>query len=101
MRRKKFSKERFYRRLKAQGFVKGGLIIGGDLTLPWRMFCCEGFPNLSKAAGKAVVALQNMTESIKDIGLKPPKITTISTNLYVDGFDLGKGKDFSVTLRRT
>lgn len=85
MRRKKFSKKRFYRRLEAQGFAKGGLVIGGDFTPPWLMSCCEGFPNLAKATGKAVEALQNMAESIKDLDFQPPKITTVSTNLYGDG----------------
>ena len=81
MKRKKFSKKRFYRRLEAQGLVKGGLIIGGDFTPPWLMSCCDGFPNLAKAAEK----LQEVMESIKKIDFQPPKITTVRTNLYGDG----------------
>ncbi|MDC4683931.1 hypothetical protein [Acinetobacter baumannii] len=101
MRRKKFSKKRFYRRLEAQGLVKGGLVIGGDFTPPWLMPCCEGFPNLAKAAGKAVEALQNMAESITDIDFHPQKIKPINTKIFIDGIDFGSGKDFSVTYSRT
>ncbi|WP_043041774.1 hypothetical protein [Acinetobacter baumannii] len=101
MRRKKFSKKRFYRRLEAQGVVNGGLVIGGDFTPPWLLPCCEGFPNLAKAAGKVVEALQNMGESIKDIDFHPPKIKPINTKIFIDGVDFGSGKDFSVTYSRT
>lgn len=99
MRRKKFSKKRFYRRLQAQGFAKGGLVIGGVLTPPWLMSCCEGFPNLTKAAGKAAEKFLEVAESLK--GLQPPNIETIKTNIFIDGFDLGSAKDFSITYSRT
>lgn len=101
MKRKKFSKKRFYRRLEAQGFAKGGLVIGCDFTPLWLLPCCEGFPNLAKAAGKAVEALQNMVESIKDLDFQSPKIKPINTKIFIDGVDFGSGKDFSVTCSRT
>ncbi|MBJ9443438.1 hypothetical protein I5555_13415 [Acinetobacter baumannii] len=94
MKRKKFSKKRFYRRLQAQKFAKGGLVIGGDFTPPWLISCCEGFPNLAKAAGKAAEKFQEVMESLK--GLQPPKITTVSTNLYGDGLILGRIEDFEI-----
>lgn len=96
MRRKKFSKKRFYSRLEAQGLVKGGLVIGGDFTPLWLMPCCEGFPNLAKAAGKAAEKFQEVVESIKKIDFQPPKITTVSANLYGDGLILGRVEDFEI-----
>ncbi|MDH2567104.1 hypothetical protein QDT73_06975 [Acinetobacter baumannii] len=94
MKRKKFSKKRFYRRLQAQGFAKGGFVIGGDFTPPWLMPCCEGFPNLAKAAGKVAEKLLDVAESLK--GLQPPNITTVSANLYGDGLILGRIEDFEI-----
>ncbi|RYL13458.1 hypothetical protein [Acinetobacter baumannii] len=99
MKRKKFSKKRFYRRLEAQGFAKGGLVIGGDFTPLWLMSCCDGFPNLAKAAGKAAEKFQEVVESLK--GLQPPNIKPIKTNIFIDGVDFGSAKDFSVTYSRT
>ncbi|MFV5661053.1 hypothetical protein VXR58_12700 [Acinetobacter pittii] len=96
MKRKKFSKKRFYRRLEAQGLVKGGYAIGGDFTPPWLMSCCDGFPNLAKAAGKAAEKFQDVVESIKKIEIKPPSITTISANLYGDERHLGRIEDFEI-----
>ncbi|MDC5170578.1 hypothetical protein NRA36_18560 [Acinetobacter baumannii] len=101
MKRKKFSKKRFYRRLEAQGFAKGGLVIGGDFTPPWLMSCCDGFPNLAKAAGKAAEKFQDVVESIKKIDFQPPNIKPIKTNISINVFDIGSGKDFSVTYSRT
>ncbi|MEB6670634.1 hypothetical protein [Acinetobacter pittii] len=104
MKRKKFSKKRFYRRLQAQGFAKGGLVIGGDYTPPWLMSCCDGFPNLAKAAGKVAEKLLDVAESLK--GLQPTNITTVSANLYGDGRHLGRienfeicGSDFAFSIR--
>ncbi|CAM0561257.1 hypothetical protein JWE36_18930 [Acinetobacter baumannii] len=96
MKRKKFNKKRFYRRLEAQGLVKGGLVIGGDFTPPWLMSCCDGFPNLAKAAGKAAEKFQEVMECIKKIDFQPPKITTVSTNLYGDGLILGRVEHFEI-----
>jgi hypothetical protein len=96
MKRKKFSKKRFYRRLQAQGFAKGGFVTGGDFTPLWLMSCCEGFPNLAKAAGKAAEKFQEVVESIKKIDFQPPKITTVSANLYGDGRHLGRIEDFEI-----
>ncbi|HDX6065126.1 hypothetical protein [Acinetobacter baumannii] len=96
MKRKKFSKKRFYRRLEAQGFAKGGLVIGGDFTPVWSMSCCEGFPNLAQAAGKAAEKFQEMVKSIKKIDFQPPKVTTVSANLYGDGLILGRIEDFEI-----
>lgn len=101
MKRKKFSKKRFYRRLKAQGLVKGGLVIGVDFTPPWLMPCCDGLPNLAKAAGKAAEKLQEVMESIKKIDFQPPNIKPLKTKIFIDGVDLGAGKDFSVTYSST
>ncbi|MDO7494801.1 hypothetical protein Q5X77_13445 [Acinetobacter baumannii] len=101
MKRIKFSKKRFYRRLKAQKFAKGGLVIGGDFTPPWLMPCCEGFPNLAKAACKAAEKFQEVMESIKKIDFQTPNIKPIKTKIFIDGVDLGAGKDFSVTYSRT
>lgn len=96
MKRKKFSKKRFYRRLQAQGFSKGGFVIGGDFTPPWLMSCCEGFPDLAKAAGKAAEKFQDAVESIKKIDFQPPKITIVSANLYGDGRHLGRIEDLEI-----
>ncbi|MBJ9493430.1 hypothetical protein I5573_07670 [Acinetobacter baumannii] len=101
MKRKKFNKKRFYRRLEAQGLVKGGLVIGGDFTPPWLMSCCDGFPNLAKAAGKAAEKFQEVVESIKKLDLQPPNIKPLKTKIFIDGVDLGAGKDFSVTYSST
>ncbi len=98
MRRKKFSKKRFYRRLEAQGVIKGGYVNwNGELEI-WQLPCCN-FPDLAKAAGKAAEKLQDVVESLK--GLQPPNIKTIKTNIFIDGVDLGSAKDFSITLSRT
>ncbi|MDD9318613.1 hypothetical protein M0O54_00485 [Acinetobacter lactucae] len=99
MKRKRFSKKRFYRRLQAQKFVKGGFVTGGDFTSPWLMPCCEGFPNLAKAAGKAAEKFQEVVESLK--GLQPPNIKPIKTSIFIDGVDFGSAKDFSITFSRT
>lgn len=96
MKRKKFSKKRFYRRLEAQGYIKGGLVIGGDFTPPWLMPCCEGFPNLAKAAGKAAEKFQDVVESIKKIDFQPPKNTSVRANLYGDGRHLVRIEDFEI-----
>ncbi|EJB8489953.1 hypothetical protein NQ852_17345 [Acinetobacter baumannii] len=101
MKRKKFSKKRFYRRLEAQRLVKGGLVIGGDFTPPWLMSCCDGFPNLAKAAGKAAEKFQEVVESIKKLDFQPPNIKPLKTKIFIDGVDLGAGKDFSVTYSST
>ncbi|HCQ9866774.1 hypothetical protein OHW01_09230 [Acinetobacter baumannii] len=101
MKRKKFSKKRFYRRLQAQKFAKGGFVTGGDFTPLWLMSCCEGFPNLAKAAGKAAEKFQEVVESIKKIDFQPPNIKPLKTKIFIDGVDLGAGKDFSVTYSST
>lgn len=105
MKRKKFSKKRFYRRLEAQGIVKGGYVNwNGELEI-WQLPCCN-FPDLAKAAGKAAEKFQDIVESIKKIDFQPPKITTISANLYGDGRHLGRiedceicGSDLAVSIR--
>ncbi len=95
MRRKKFSKQRFYRRLEAQGIVKGGYVNwNGELEV-WQLPYCV-FPDLAKAAGKAAEKLLDVVESLK--GLQPPNI---KTNIFIDGVDLGSAKDFSITYSRT
>lgn len=98
MKRKKFSKKRFYRRLQAQGLVKGGYVNwNGELEI-WQIPCCN-FPDLAKAAGKAAEKFQEVVESLK--GLQPPNIKPIKTNIFIDGVDFGSAKDFSVTYSRT
>ncbi|MDC4643004.1 hypothetical protein OHX06_14010 [Acinetobacter baumannii] len=95
MKRKKFSKKRFYRRLQAQGLVKGGYVNwNGELEI-WQIPCCN-FPDLAKAAGKAAEKFQEVVESIKKIDFQPPKITTVSANLYGDGRHLGRIEDFEI-----
>ncbi|WP_227555783.1 hypothetical protein [Acinetobacter baumannii] len=63
------------------------------------MSCCDGFPNLAKAAGKAAEKFQEVVGSLK--GLQPPNIKPIKTNIFIDGVDFGSAKDFSVTYSRT
>lgn len=98
MRRKKFSKERFYHRLEAQSFVKGGYVNWNGELEHWQLPYCN-FPDLAKSASKAAEKFQEMAESL--IGLRPPTIKTIKTNIFIDGFDLGSAKDFSITYSRT
>lgn len=98
MKRKKFSKKRFYRRLQAQGLVKGGYVNwNGELEI-WQIPCCN-FPDLAKAAGKAAEKFQEVMESLK--GLQSPNIKPIKSNIFIDGVDFGSAKDFSVTYSRT
>lgn len=98
MRRKKFSKERFYRRLVAQGFVKGGYVNWNGELEHWQLPYCN-FPDLAKAAGKAAEKFLEVAESLK--GFQPPNFKTIKTNIFIDGVDLGSTKDFSITYLRT
>lgn len=98
MKRNKFSKKRFYRRLEAQGIVKGGYVNWNGELESWQLPYCN-FPDLAKAAGKAAEKFQDVVESLK--GLQPPNIKTIKTNIFIDGVDLGSAKDFSITFSRT
>lgn len=98
MKRKKFSKKRFYRRLEAQELVKGGYVNWNGELEGWQLPYCN-FPDLAKAAGKAAEKFLEVAESLK--GLQPPNIKTIKTNIFIDGVDLGSAKDFSITLCRT
>ncbi|MDO7472450.1 hypothetical protein Q5X58_09510 [Acinetobacter baumannii] len=100
MKRKKFSKKRFYRRLEAQGLVKGGYVNWNGELEGWQLPYCN-FPDLAKAAGKAAEKFQEVGESIKKIDFQPPNIKPIKTKIFIDGVDLGAGKDFSVTYSRT
>lgn len=100
MKRKKFSKNRFYRRLEAQGIVKGGYVNWNSELEGWQLPYCN-FPDLAKAAGKAAEKFQEVVESIKKIDFQPPNIKPIKTKIFIDGVDLGVGKDFSVTYSRT
>jgi hypothetical protein len=100
MKRKKFSKKRFYRRLEAQGIVKGGYVNWNGELEGWQLPYCN-FPDLAKAAGKAAEKFQEVVESIKKIDFQPPNIKPIKTKIFIDGVDLGAGKDFSVTYSRT
>ncbi|MDC4404065.1 hypothetical protein OHX09_09470 [Acinetobacter baumannii] len=100
MKRKKFSKKRFYRRLEAQGIVKGGYVNWNGELEGWQLPYCN-FPDLAKAAGKAAEKFQEVVESIKKIDFQPPNIKPIKTKTFIDGVDLGAGKDFSVTYSRT
>ncbi|HFG4489067.1 hypothetical protein [Acinetobacter baumannii] len=95
MKRKKFSKKRFYRRLQAQGLVKGGYVNWNGELEGWQLPYCN-FPDLAKAAGKAAEKFQEVVESIKKIDFQPPKITTVSTNLYGDGLILGRVEHFEI-----
>lgn len=98
MKRKKFSKKRFYRRLEAQGVIKGGYVNWDGELKGWQLPYCN-FPDLAKAVGKAAEKFQDVVESLK--GLQPPNIKTIKTNIFIDGVDLGSAKDFSITFSRT
>lgn len=98
MRHKKFSKKRFYRRLQAQGLVKGGYVNWNGELEHWQLPYCS-FPNLAKTAGKAAEKFQEVVESLK--GLQSPNIKAIKTNIFIDGIDFGSAKDFSVTYSRT
>jgi hypothetical protein len=100
MKRKKFSKKRFYRRLESQGIVKGGYVNWNGELEGWQLPYCN-FPDLAKAAGKAAEKFQEVVESIKKIDFQPPNIKPIKTKIFIDGVDLGAGKDFSVTYSRT
>ncbi|MFP5084637.1 hypothetical protein [Acinetobacter pittii] len=100
MKRKKFSKKRFYRRLEAQGLVKGGYVNWNGELEGWQLPYCN-FPDLAKAAGKAAEKFQEVVESIKKIDFQPTNIKPIKTKIFIDGVDLGAGKDFSVTYSRT
>ncbi len=93
MKRKKFSKKRFYRRLDAQGLVKGGYVNWNGELEHWQLPYCS-FPNLAKAAGDVADKLLDVAESFKKF--QPPKITTVSTNLYGDGRHLGRIEDFEI-----
>ena len=95
MRSKKFNKKRFYRRLEAQGIAKGGYVNWNGELEGWQLPYCN-FPDLAKAAGKAAEKFQDVLESIKKIDFQPPKITTVSANLYGDGRHLGRIEDFEI-----
>lgn len=98
MKRKKFSKKRFYRRLDAQGLVKGGYVSWNGELEHWQLPYCS-FPNLAKAAGEVADKLLDVAESFKKF--QPQNIKVIKTNIFIDGFDLGSAKDFSITYSRT
>lgn len=98
MKRKKFSKKRFYRRLEAQGLVKGCYVNWNGELEGWQLPYCN-FPDLAKAAGKAAEKFQDVVESLK--GLQPPSIKPIKTNVFIDGVDFGSAKDFSITYSKT
>ncbi|MGE8601207.1 MAG: hypothetical protein ACN6N2_17870 [Acinetobacter calcoaceticus] len=93
MKRKKFSKKRFYRRLDAQGLVKSGYVNWNGELEHWQL-PCYNFPNLAKAAGEVADKFLDVAESFKKF--QPPKITTVSTNLYGDGLILGCIEDFEI-----
>lgn len=98
MKRKKFSKKRFYRRLDAQGLVKGGYVSWNGELEHWQLPYCS-FPNLAKAAGEVADKFLDVAESFKKF--QPQNIKVIKTNIFIDGFDFGSGNDFSVTYSRT
>jgi len=79
MKRKKFSKKRFYRRLKAQGFVKGGYVNWSGRLEVWQLHYCS-FPDLSKAAGKVAEKFKDVAESFKKF--QEPQNTTASAKVY-------------------
>lgn len=83
MRRKKFTKERFYRRFGAQGFVKGGYVNWNGELEHWQLPYCN-FPNLAKAAGEVADKFLDVAESFKKF--QP----------YGDGLILGRIEDFEI-----
>lgn len=95
MKRKKFSKKRFYRRLQAQGFAKGDYVNWKGELEGWQLPYCN-FADIAKAAGKAAEKFQDVVESIKKIDFQPPKITTVGANLYGDGRHLVRIEDFEI-----
>ncbi|ENX60720.1 hypothetical protein MMP64_12140 [Acinetobacter sp. ANC 5659] len=96
MRRKKFSKVRFYSRLNAQQLSKyaaGGYVRGGKFPPIWQLQY-SGFPDLSKAAGKAAERLKKVGEALEASMVS--KFQTGRTHLLVDGCDFGQVEDFGI-----